>query len=346
MANRNVDDIIENMLKRFDHISDFIVKHQNQITESLNDAKNYVRSEIKNIYAKINNIELRVNELENRLDCVERDRLSNDVVISGVPVLKNENLIDIFNKICQTIAIKDFHTVAYYIFRPSNNNVRKHGLPIIVVKFINWMDKMKFFKAYIKFGNLNLSHVGLQATSRIYCNDGLTKLNSSIFNHAKNLQKQKILSKVTSKKGLTYVILPNQDTFVAIKSIAQLNKIAAENGFKLQDRHHDQLNDSNTTFTSAQEQNATPISSSLSELNVLPAPSTSSAFINIGSKNDYTNKNNSSTTSQPTVLLMTSQIDHCVNNIIEDCNSLISLPMSTTVRNLRPKSNRTNANLK
>lgn len=240
-------------------------------------------------------------------------------MITGVPVINNMDVYDIVADICNVLGIRDKTSTIYSVFRPAYKNKRKLNMSPIIVKFVNKDAKMFFFDKYIKFNSLNLSHIGLNSSTRIYCNDGLTKRNSIIFNHAKMLQKQNKITKVATKKGQIFVSLLNRTSIIAIKSIECLNDLINE-----YDSSTNQKYDSSTSLN--QPDISTVISSSNSRtLNTLPHTSTAA----VSHRTSTITIPKSQTTS------VTEKIDSYVDEIFPKYSApeLHDEPM----RNLRPR---------
>lgn len=173
---------------------------------------------------KVSELEL-INENNNRIA-----RL-NDVIIKGVPIMQNEKLFEIFDKISAAIKFNQSKfTSLNNLFRLKAPN---NSLPApILLQFSTQLLRREFMSKYFAHGKLKLSNIGISSENRIYACDNLTKLNNNIFQKALKMVTNKQLTKVRTRAGFVYVQFTNTDELVPIKNIDEL-----------QDSDDDQLND-------------------------------------------------------------------------------------------------------
>lgn len=122
---------------------------------------------------------------ELRIDLLERQARSNELVLSGVPKVDNENLSNIYQDVCKAIDFKGSNCVQQCFRLPQRNdstvNSNRRRTPSIILKFWNGEAKADFFKHYIRKKNLCVTNIGFSAPARIYVNENLTKKNFEIF---------------------------------------------------------------------------------------------------------------------------------------------------------------------
>lgn len=220
----NTSDIMSIVTNKFDSLNEIINKNQSEMMETINSIKTYVCDEIKKLCVEINKIKNCIITLEDRMDYLERNNMANDLVVTGIPCFNNVSVHDIVGRICRTLEINEKTTISS-VFRPFRKNQLNSNTAPIIIKFWTREDKLFFYNKYIKIGNLNLSHIGLNSTARVYCNDGLTKRNSTILHRAKTLKNLNKIAKVTTKKGCVFVTLLNKSTSYVIKSVENLNDL-------------------------------------------------------------------------------------------------------------------------
>lgn len=161
---------------------------------------------------------------EKRLDCVERCQNSCDLLISGIPVIKDENLNECFHKIATIINFTFSEKIIDSIYRIPSKHSKVS--PAISVKFLNKSNRDRFFVQYLKFKNLNLKQLEyFESTSRIYINEKLTKRNYSIYREVQQLHRKGIVAQVFTRNGLVHIRKPNDDTIIAVTDLEELNSI-------------------------------------------------------------------------------------------------------------------------
>lgn len=105
---------------------------------------------------------------ESRLDQLERQARTNELVISGVPFVENENLEDILNDICKAIKFSgDANSIETYFRLPLGNVIKatannRRRTPSIIIRFWGADAKIEFFKRYLNTKNLSTNMMAYQ----------------------------------------------------------------------------------------------------------------------------------------------------------------------------------------
>lgn len=166
---------------------------------------------------------------EARIDQLERNARSNELVISGVPTLDNEDLYLVCNKICEAIGFNG-ENIMQSCFRVLTRNrkstsdkSRQHFAPPIVVKFWNTDAKSDFFKSYIAKKNLCVTSIGFSTPSRIYINENFTKKNYDIYRLARQLKIGGKIFQHRSFNGRVSIKLREDSEQIVIDSREHLN---------------------------------------------------------------------------------------------------------------------------
>lgn len=188
---------------------------QTNLAEQISD----IRSSVSEQLTATNN---HLNQTTNRIDSIERQLIRNDVIITGVPFDKGENMFTIINNICEKIGficpplgINSFYRL------PAGNSVNKP----ILLKFTTSFLKTDFFNKYMDFGGLSLKHIGFEKDSRIFINHSITQQCSRIRKAAMDLRAKGLLGKITIKNGNVYVCKYGDKTLYKIVSINELNDL-------------------------------------------------------------------------------------------------------------------------
>lgn len=167
-----------------------------------------------------------ISVLQGKIDSMERDKLSADVILHGAPPTANEDLRKMFDTLCTSIDCVP-PIVPKDIFR-----TKSKGAAAIVIKFTSAADKFTLLRstnqAYKKTRKpLCLQNIGLQSDRPIYINESLTARNLELYRKAFQLKHQKRLFSVFTRTGRVYVRqTPNAKAFL-IDSIQHLDTFAA-----------------------------------------------------------------------------------------------------------------------
>lgn len=163
--------------------------------------------------------------IESRIDQLERQVRMNELVISGVPYIENEKIIDIVTSISAAIKFPCGQNVIESCFRlPVHNNSRRSS-PSIIVRFWGAEAKMDFFKSYFNVAKLCTTMIGYSAASRIYINENLTKRNFEIFCKARDFKKDGKVIRFSTQRGRVVVKLHGSERSYAIETMEQLSSL-------------------------------------------------------------------------------------------------------------------------
>lgn len=152
-----------------------------------------------------------------RLNDLERRACLCDLLVHGIPHIANENVNDLFKKICIKIGIGDNVSITS-VFRIKSSNVNSKASPIIV-KCASVETKQLICNKYFSFKNLCLKDVDIDSSSRIYINECLTKLDNNVMKTAMELRKQGKLYKVAVRNGQVVVKWTADSSFTRINAI-------------------------------------------------------------------------------------------------------------------------------
>lgn len=152
--------------------------------------------------------------LDDVQDSLVRQSRQNQIIIRNVPVLQNENLVDLFGKLSKAIKFNLCSTYNIYRQQPKDINKQLDGRrtrsqtvnsvpsvatppPIIFKHFQNNLDKSNFLRCYLNIGNVNLEALGFASPGRIYFGENLTKRNYTIFRKCSQMKKRKLNCKTS-----------------------------------------------------------------------------------------------------------------------------------------------------
>lgn len=145
------------------------------LTKHLLDTEN----KYKRLTAKVSSINVLV---EDKFEEIDRQNRLCDILIRGVPMCKNENLHQLFDKISTILKFPyEKMYLLHSIFRFKSKYAKENQIAAapILVKFSTPVIKRAFFNQFLQHKNLKLSDIGYNSPNQIYFSDNLTKQNSN-----------------------------------------------------------------------------------------------------------------------------------------------------------------------
>lgn len=199
-----------------------------QVTTDMNVAKD---DNFKDMDKKINDmvtvalVNATSGVTDSRIDQLERQVRMNELIVSGVPLVDNENLSNIMTSISKVINFSGGVDAIESCFRLPSHNNRRRLSPSIIVKFWGGEAKSDFFKQYFVTKKLCSTMLGFSAPSRIYVNENLTKRNFEIFCKARDLKKDGKIVRFNTQRGRVVVKLQGSEKSYFVDSLDQLSSL-------------------------------------------------------------------------------------------------------------------------
>lgn len=243
----------------FDDIATFIAEENAKLSANFTRVMEDFALQIKNINdhfnSKVESLKLENDALKTKIDLLEdnaaRHDRKNQLVIRGIPLLKDEDLHSTLSTISTIIQFDIDKCLGVNIYRIINKNIQttavepKRSLrstsvasqaksispPVVVINFVASWDRNSFFRQYLlylKNGNLNVSQlgIGLSSSARIYVSENLTKKNSIILSKCAALKTTNGIYQYYTKNGLVYVRRKKDDVPVLVPEFDMLLQLA------------------------------------------------------------------------------------------------------------------------
>lgn len=211
-----VEDSQQYLSSKFDDImNDF---------QNLKAENGYLRSEVDALKRELSSLKSFVNKLECNVDKVNKESLSNNAMIFGMPVQTNEKVSDLVTKVADCIGAEipsDALVSASRVFAP-RPAVNEH-VPIRIV-FKSKAVKESFFSRKREFGKLSSSAIDQSMVlngkpTNVAIRDELTPLSLDLLHEMRDVQR---------KLNLKYV-WPGRDGFILVKKDEQSKPIVVKN---------------------------------------------------------------------------------------------------------------------
>lgn len=217
------------------------------LTEDINkNAVMYAESE-----ERVDFLQKSIYRLENNHEETARQLLLTDVIISGVPEHKNENLIELFNRIAAIVGYNApllpqiFRAKDSRSSRQQTNGAQNHGPSTsnsrpahasglrhrsIIVKFPTPSLRKEFVLKCASTRGIKLSSIGFTSDLLIFIYDSLTKNARELKAAALDLRRRKKLHSVFTMDGFVYIKRNENSRRVKITSKSDLNNICLGSG--------------------------------------------------------------------------------------------------------------------
>jgi hypothetical protein len=174
------------------------------------------------IEAQSNRIDLLESKIEDMANQMELKDKSTDVIVRGIPMLKDENLQTYYKQMASAIGFEPENLPRIRAFRLGRKMANTKFDPPILFKFPSSWDKSDFFSKYLAERKLNLSDIGFQAGTRIYLSENLTSNNQFILRAAQKLRTEKKIFAVKSKFGAVFISHKEGDREVVVRRLSDL----------------------------------------------------------------------------------------------------------------------------
>lgn len=215
---RNVKVEISAVVTAIEESQQFLSEKFDGIVKDIDKLKleNYrLSTEIEQLKSSQQTMTRFVNEMEVKADKVNRDSISNNAVILGIPAHANEHIPNLVAKMAHCIGfdLPSDALVSATRVSSSKNSIKKM-IPIRVV-FKHRSVKELFFSKKKKYGELSLSSidqslVSNSALTNIYVRDELTPLSLELLQEMRKLQKKMNLKYVWAGRDGVILVKRNE----------------------------------------------------------------------------------------------------------------------------------------
>lgn len=207
------DNLAVSLNEKINVVSDKLLKLEEKV-QTLDENRT---SEFDKFQSECN---YKFNQNQFAIAAMERNARASNLVLSGIPVTKNENLQEYLLTIAKVIraelTVNDFT-----VFRTRS----KLQCPVIIVKFYFPHMRKNFYDQYLQFKNLSLGHLNFNSPNRIFIGEHLTQHDSFLMKHARQHIKTNVFNKVYSSNGVVKVVPAGSSRPINIFSDQQLQVV-------------------------------------------------------------------------------------------------------------------------
>lgn len=161
-------------------------------------------------------------DLSQTSEKVDRLEKLNELILSGIPFLENENLAEMFQAVAAYLGYGPQHLPLVDLKRLAKPPIVIGTSPPIMCQFALRNSRDEFLRRYLTSRNLTLRNVGFEVDSRIFINENLTPMAREIRAAALKLRKAGRLQQVYTRDGVVFVRRQGSSKPEAIESKDQL----------------------------------------------------------------------------------------------------------------------------
>lgn len=210
-------------------LADLIKSNKFELSEKIENLHHLVDVKFSTSFNEVKQdiaaITQRQDILENKFERYERQLHLNDLLLNGIPKVQDEDLEQIFNTICTKVKYTARQDLTVpQIFRCKNRSDK----PTIILKFISPTARNKFYKLFVEAAKkqpIVLADIGLGSNERIFLQESLSHLNSTIFRKAMEIKKEQRIYSVFTQNGLVRIKCSADAKPTLISNIQQLLEI-------------------------------------------------------------------------------------------------------------------------
>lgn len=219
---------IDHLKDEFTHTTDFLAAEQKDIRDKIASVDNTM------ISLQSENVVLRaeMNELNRRLQTLEKSSRCRNIEIHSVPERKSENLVSIFERLCDELNVSTPNTDVLCVRRVAKMNSDSDRPRNILVTLQSERQRDELISAIRQYNKkntdnqLNSSHLGIPGEKRtIYLSEHLSPECKKLHAATRKAAKEQAYKFVWVKYGRIYVRKNEQTPAILIKEASCLSKL-------------------------------------------------------------------------------------------------------------------------
>lgn len=202
-----------------------------QINDGMLSVKMEIKSELDSMRSQLDksisdlnrSVQANKEAIHSTASTLSRSQYSNDLIVSGVPYTKDENLMEYFDIWCNQLGYSS--TPLVDIRRLSKQPMTVGKSYKILLQFAITNQRCDFYYKYIRTRTLTLDQIGFKSNDRIFVNENLTPIAREIKNKALLARKDGKLQAVFSRNGEICIKKTVEAGVIHISSVDHLNNI-------------------------------------------------------------------------------------------------------------------------
>ena len=184
---------------------------------------------VDKLVAENNQLKSKLQSAENKINDLDQSARSKNLEIHGIPERENENLLEIFKKVGQTLKVVVDDNMVEFIHRvPTNGKYSPREKPKnIIVGLLSRKHRDSILSAVKSVRTQSEgNHLAVEGLSnKVYINEHLTIINKILHKETRDVARQKKYKYVWVKNGNIFVRKTDVSQILHIKSLDMLSKL-------------------------------------------------------------------------------------------------------------------------
>ncbi|XP_073972339.1 uncharacterized protein [Rhodnius prolixus] len=212
------------------------------ITKNLHNAVSFMNENCNKIGKETARLKEEDEKLKNLIDSLKKEtnintqyRYNNTIKLFNIPKTANEDLHQLFQKICDLIKFEFYDWEVDSIYR-LKDRMGQRSHPLIIINFVRNVDKIKFLS--LKRKNKKVMYTtdldGSLEKLPIFVSDYLSPFNQRLFKIAREMKNKGIFQHVWTRNGQICVKKNSSLPIIMIRTASDLNKCCNEDNVHVQ----------------------------------------------------------------------------------------------------------------
>lgn len=210
-VNTKLDELKQNLQNQIDDVKGDIEQLR---ASCANESKSF-RVELEDTRTRVDSVAESISRLENR----------SDLIAVGIPYFEDEDMQLYVSAISRAIGFEERNVNHIQCKRLRPKRLSNGSRCLTLLQFSTVCLRDEFYSKYLIKRDLNLQHIGIDSTHRIYINENLTARARAIKRAALKMRQEKKLVTVSSKHGVIYVKRNANGPSIPMMSIEQLSQL-------------------------------------------------------------------------------------------------------------------------
>lgn len=240
---QKINALEQGFTKRYGTINNSVFTLQSRVDTVESHCNRLYEIENELLAVKSQITENNTTELQMQIDALARKNIAGDVVMHGIPISKDENLLEIFHKLCTKVNLPTVTPNSIIRTTPAKNS----SCSAITIKLPHAQNKINLLKKMAEYYKTNsklvtLNDLGFASNKFVRVYECLTKQNHAIFRKANELRSNHCLHSVFTRNGKVFVRELAGSTATYIPNILSLDCLRTSSA-----RRNAPTTDANTT---------------------------------------------------------------------------------------------------
>lgn len=222
------DEIVEINQKQKDEINNLKQSHDSLSSEYVNlKALNDLQTnKLKTLQSNSADLEKKSNSEAIKLDAIDQYSRRQNLEIHGVPIIENEDVIDIVCKISKLVGVKvEKKDISTAHRMPPKRRAKVVDPPAIIARFINRNLRNEIYNRRVVAKHVTDNDFPVQGMKKLFINENLTQARKWLLWRTKQTAKARDFTFIWTMNGKIYVRKDDESVSIIIQCENDLDKL-------------------------------------------------------------------------------------------------------------------------